>query len=410
MTASSAAPEPSGPHPVLPDTLQGADGLPCPWLRLDAQGQVLACNPALGHLLQTAPASLVGRSFDSLLTGAGRVIYQSYLQPLLRMHGQVQEFGLTLQGGADGPVDVLFYSARPATAASGALPAAPAAPCTEVLLAPIRRRRDIEGEMLRIKRATDLSPGLIFQLVQEVDGRQHFPFVSEAVRALYGCTPEQARASADAVFGSVLPEDRLALATALQVAALREEDWSGSFRVTARGGSVQWHEMQATPRRRADGGTLWHGHIADITGRRAMEAALAERSAADRLTQIRSEFLTRVSHELRTPLNGLLGFAQLMAGDRQEPLGPAQRDRLEILQASGRHLLQLVNQVLDIGRIETLQPEVPLSPQPLAEVLSQALAIVSPQAAEAQVRLTPPTGPADGWVQAHELRLITWAK
>ena len=386
--------------------------LPCGWLLLDGTGQVLACNPALGDLLQAAPEALQGLNFDQLLTGAGRVVYQSYLQPLLRMHGNVQEFGLTLQPRQGEPVDVLFYSARrPAAAVNGAVNGdeaadpVPAAVRVEVLLAPIRRRRDIEGQMLRIKRAADLAPGLIFQLLQQPDGSQHFPYVSEAVRQLYGSTPEQARLSAEAVLGRIVPEDRQALEAGLRAGAGGEADWSGSYRVQAADGSLHWHEMLATPRQLAHGVCVWHGHIADVTARRTMEAALAERAAADRLNQIRGEFLGRISHELRTPLNGLLGFAQLMAGDVHEPLGPAQRDRLAILTAAGEHLLQLVNQVLDISSIESLQPDVPLGPLPVAGVLAQALAIVSPQARAAGIGLPAPGGALGAWALTNELRL-----
>ena len=256
-----------------------------------------------------------------------------------------------------------------------------------MILAPIRRRRGIEDEMLRIKRAADLAPGMIFQLMQLPDGRRHFPFVSEAVRRLYETTPEAAQASADAVFGRVHRDDRPALLAALNTAADRGQDWTGSYRVMLDGAQLRWHELHCTPRELAGGVRVWHGHIADVTQRRAMEAALAERAAADRMAQVRSEFLARVSHELRTPLNGIIGFTQLLASDGADNLTAGQRDRLGVVAASGQHLLQLVDQVLEITSVESLQTRDELGPVSLARCMGEALALVSNQAAAAGIRL-----------------------
>jgi signal transduction histidine kinase/ActR/RegA family two-component response regulator len=73
---------------------------------------------------------------------------------------------------------------------------------------------------------------------------------------------------------------------------------------------------------------------------------------ADKNPRVKAEFMSKVSHELRTPLNGILGFAQLMALDQEHPLVPAQMQRLEILRHSGARLLWLIDQLLDVSRIE----------------------------------------------------------
>ena len=389
-------------HPALPQ------GWPCPTLYLDTRGLVVSASDSLCRLLDQDREAIEDRPFDSLLAPASRVLFQSYLHPLLRLHGNVEEFSLALRARHGGTVDVLFYSARmlrPATPPDSSGTAATSAHVLQVVLAPIRRRRDIEDEMLRIKRAADLAPGLIFQLMQVQDGKWHFPFVSEAMRRLYQATPEAARASADAIFGRVHDDDRHALLAALNASADRGQDWTGSYRVLLDGATLRWHEMHCTPRELAGGVRVWHGHIADVTQRREMEAVLAERAAADRMAHVRSEFLARVSHELRTPLNGIIGFTQLLASDGVDNLTAGQRERLDVVAASGQHLLQLVDQVLDITRVESLEARVDLGPVGLARCVSEALAQVCNQAAATGIALECAPMPDGLTVIANGLRL-----
>jgi protein-histidine pros-kinase len=118
--------------------------------------------------------------------------------------------------------------------------------------------------------------------------------------------------------------------------------------------------------------------------RRAMEAAELARAEAERANQAKSEFLSRMSHELRTPLNAVLGFAQLLEMD---PLTPTQHSNVKRILRGGRHLLDLINEVLDIARIETGRLQ--LSPEPvrISDALREALDLVRPLADERNVQL-----------------------
>lgn len=94
------------------------------------------------------------------------------------------------------------------------------------------------------------------------------------------------------------------------------------------------------------------GACRDVTRERSLEALRRQKLAAERASQAKSEFMSHVSHELRTPLNAILGFAQLMTMDQREPLAKAHRERLEMVQHSGQRLLGLIDQLLQITRIE----------------------------------------------------------
>jgi signal transduction histidine kinase/CheY-like chemotaxis protein len=111
----------------------------------------------------------------------------------------------------------------------------------------------------------------------------------------------------------------------------------------------------------------------------------AARGEAERANRAKSEFLSRMSHELRTPLNAVIGFAQLLELD---DLNPGHREGVEQILKGGRHLLGLINEVLDISRIESGTISMSLEPVHLGSVLAEALSLISALADEAEVHLT----------------------
>ncbi|MCD5973786.1 Sensory box histidine kinase/response regulator [Pseudomonas savastanoi pv. glycinea] len=162
--------------------------------------------------------------------------------------------------------------------------------------------------------------------------------------------------------------------------------------------------MEEAWRRRKDGSRFWASVVIsaqydasgtlrgfskvtrDISDRHAAEIALsAAREEAERASRAKSEFLSRMSHELRTPLNAILGFAQLLEID---PL-PTQRQQIGHILKAGQHLLTLINEVLDIARIESGHLPVNLERIALGSVLHEALALVAPMASEARIRIAP---------------------
>jgi PAS domain S-box-containing protein len=142
----------------------------------------------------------------------------------------------------------------------------------------------------------------------------------------------------------------------------------------------------------------------DVTERAQAEAALARaKEEAEAANRAKSEFLSRMSHELRTPLNSILGFGQLLA--RVEL--PAQQARgVQHILKAGRHLLNLINEVLEISRIEAGREHFSLEPVALAPVLREALGLVRPLAQQWGVTLVDGEWPADAFVQADRQRLV----
>jgi PAS domain S-box-containing protein len=123
----------------------------------------------------------------------------------------------------------------------------------------------------------------------------------------------------------------------------------------------------------------------DVTQRTRDERALREaKEEADRANRAKSEFLSRMSHELRTPLNAILGFSQLLG---RKTLTDAQREGIDHIANAGRHLLDLINEVLDISRIETGRIQLSLEPVRVSDVLAETVDLIRPLAHERNIEL-----------------------
>ena len=114
----------------------------------------------------------------------------------------------------------------------------------------------------------------------------------------------------------------------------------------------------------------------DITERLALEEAQRARRGAEAANQAKSEFLSRMSHELRTPLNAMLGFSQLLELDRRQPLAPHQMEWTGQIRRAGWHLLHMINDTLDLARIESGHIELEPRTLDLAELVSATVALL----------------------------------
>lgn len=131
--------------------------------------------------------------------------------------------------------------------------------------------------------------------------------------------------------------------------------------------------------------STFHAFVRDITERKETEAAYKHaKEAAEAADRAKSEFLSRMSHELRTPLNAILGFSQLLEMD---DLSEEQLDSLAEIRKGGRHLLNLINEVLDIARIESGRLSLSMEPVYLLDVVRQAVGLMRSLAAGAGVSI-----------------------
>lgn len=136
--------------------------------------------------------------------------------------------------------------------------------------------------------------------------------------------------------------------------------------------------------------------------RGARDEAESARREAESANRAKSEFLSRMSHELRTPLNAILGFGQIL---EQQALTTMQKESVAYVLKGGRHLLDLINEVLDISRVEAGHIELSMEPVDVADLVAEACALVRPLAADREIELDPLMPSLAGHVLADRQRL-----
>ena len=143
----------------------------------------------------------------------------------------------------------------------------------------------------------------------------------------------------------------------------------------------------------------------DITDRvRAEEALVLAKNEAEHANEAKSAFLASVSHELKTPLNAILGFAQLLRGDARMSAGSS--DNAAEIERAGRHLLSLVDDLIDLGRVESGHLELLMARVPLEAIINDSLSLVAPLAAQQGIRIVYSGGDArNALVMADAVRL-----
>ncbi|MCB9646541.1 MAG: response regulator [Deltaproteobacteria bacterium] len=200
-------------------------------------------------------------------------------------------------------------------------------------------------ELIRSSTLAKVSPALIFRTNRF--GR--WTWVNERWTHFTGTPTEDALV--DRWTQHVHPADRARVQDSLRQAVERRDPWQAEFRLLG----PDDHEIvvfgHAVPENEGLGPGSYVGALLDVTTQnRAARALLEAKEAAEAANRSKSEFLANMSHELRTPLNGILGYAQILA--RDSTLGERQRDEVDKIRQAGEHLLTLINDVLDLARVE----------------------------------------------------------
>ena len=141
-------------------------------------------------------------------------------------------------------------------------------------------------------------------------------------------------------------------------------------------------------------GTLVSSAIRDITERKVIERALHEKNLElQQGAEAKNRFLANMSHELRTPLNGIIGFAEFLADGKPGAVNAKQREYLLDILSSGKHLLQLINDVLDLAKVEAGKMELFPETFPLQKAVDEVRAVAKPIAQKKRIRVSADIAP-----------------
>ena len=349
----------------------------------DASSRILLVNTEIERMFGYTRGELIGQPIDVLVPDAVRGNHGQHVAgylaaPRLRPMGIGMELVGRKKDSSELPVEI---SLAPITTAQGLLVTAG--------IRDVSERRTLERENRRanayLVSAVD-SVGDSFALFDEAD---RVLMVNSAARQLLGA----------AVPGSIIgmPFDGL-LDQALRAGVF---DFSNETRESLHARWLAYHRapsgtlevrtgtgryLRVTASKTAEHGTV--STIADVTDDvlRAEELRQA-RETAEAASAAKSEFLSSMSHELRTPMNAILGFAQLLERDRKSPLDDRQLERIRHVLRGGEHLLKLIDDVLDLSRIEAGGITISTETVSVREVLDEVIATIEPMATRATIAI-----------------------
>lgn len=217
---------------------------------------------------------------------------------------------------------------------------------------------------------------------------------SEEIYRIFGRDPATFTPSVDAFQQAVHPDDLPLVQDAAERAAATGVH-EIVHRIVRPDGEVRYVHELARAERDANGNVeRLSGSVQDITElKRAEQAMLQAKEAAEAASRAKSEFLASMSHELRTPLNSILGFAQLFGLDRDLP--DTTREHAREIERAGQRLLSLVNDLIDLARIEAGKMELFAAPVSLKGVVGDSMAMVAPIARERGIHMIDAGGIGD---------------
>ena len=256
----------------------------------------------------------------------------------------------------------------------------------DVTLRKAAERRLRESEE-RFRLLAEAAPVGIFQL-----GPDHkLSFANSAWSEMSGLTLETARDNGWT--RAMAPEDAERTSAGWAKALETQSEYRSEYRWLHEGGGETWVDVLIKPIRQADGEMVGHiGVSVDITERKQMQLELEDATQrAKAAAQAKSVFLANMSHELRTPMNGVLGFTDLLLSER---LTERQQKHAQLIADSGRAMMRLLNDILDISKIEAGQMQLATEPVDLRHKMRNCASLMNPLAAQKGVDLTLDISPA----------------
>ena len=383
----SGTPDPRSEEPYS----QLLDTAPDAMVVVGNDGRIHLVNVQTEKMFGYARSELVDHSVDVLIPerfrqGHGAHLTRFFANPGARPMGSRLELFGRRKDGTELPIEVSLSPLR-----------------TDHEITVSAAIRDI-GERKRMEAAAKLVSD---RLASAVDSMQDAFALFDRRDRLVLCNSVYRRLIGDSVAGPLVDKtyeelldawiDDIAFPDAADRERFRAERLAGRPHAPTATFDVRMHDgrsLRVIDRRTAEGGivkTIW-----DLTDDVRLAEELSEaRAATETASRAKSDFLSSMSHELRTPLNAILGFAQLLQRDKKAPLSERHAERVHQILKGGEHLLRLIDDILDLSRIEAGAVSISTEPVDVVEVLEEVRTTLEPISTRQGIRIEVEAFPAD---------------
>ena len=343
-------------------------------------GNILECNQTLADVIGRSKEEITGNSFLELYASESIEAAQQTSQSFVET-GEVIRQERTLRRADGSTIDVLLQ-ATPMRDASGRIVASRST--WRDVTKQKEAERALASQEALYRTLIEAAPQIIW--VADADGQ--VALLNKAWHEFSGRTDEESLGTRWAE--ALHPEDLPDVLAKWERAYTHGETYSGECRFQAKDGSYQTFIFIGTPVRDESGRIInWVGINTNIADRVEAEIALQEaKDAAEYANRAKSEFLATMSHELRTPLNAIIGFSEIL---RDEIIGTVNDEQKELaidIHTSGNHLLAMINDILDLSKIEAGKMDLQLENFSVKEAVTEVNTIVNALANKKQIQLT----------------------
>jgi PAS domain S-box-containing protein len=372
-------------------------------LQVDREGKIVLANSLAGTVFRCKPEELLGRQVEDLVPGRFRERHREHrahyrTRPSMRPMGSGLNLWARRADGSEIPVDITL---SPLDTKDG--------PQVMCVVRDITERKRTEEALRRQAQLIELAHDAI--IVRDPEGR--ILQWNEGAQEMYGWSAAEAIGNITHTFLQTrFPVSREDMEASLEVSGR----WDGEVEHRRRDGESITVESRLVPVRDTSGATVAVLEInRDITQRKQAERSVQalnaqlQRSAdelavankelelrnreVERASRLKSEFLASMSHELRTPLNAIIGFSDLLAEQTAGALSPKQKRFVGHIQQGARHLLAVINDILDLSKIEAGRMDLYREAVPVGAVLSEVLASIRPMAVSKRIEVQSSIGP-----------------
>jgi PAS domain S-box-containing protein len=379
-------------------------------------GQILNANPATEYVLGYQVESLMGQPF-TILSPATPQFFDNLLQKF-KVQGSVFEFYEFLQAdGSTCPMD-LTATLIPWNS-------------KQVVLVTLRDATERKQTEAALKKSEEHFRQVISSISDHIyvteytaTGQRVNHYLSP-VETLTGYPIEKLLANWSFWPSCIIHPDDRGLAAAQAERFAQGFNGEVEYRLIRSDGRVIWvRDSGRVERNPVTGNIMVYGVVSDVTERKQAELTLAEERAQlaqrvdertaelqtanaelARAARLKDEFLAVMSHELRTPLNAILGMSEILRENVYGPLNEAQQNALRHIEEGGRHLLELINDILDLSKIEAGKMELTIAPTSVSSVCRASLRFVQQMAHKKRLKVSSVLDPQVEVIQVDERRL-----